>query len=110
MVTAEEAWFLTAEERGNDSTGIDRRRGDGTAWTTGNVVTPLIHGSTYFNRLYQEIVSLGPGGLVWFADWRGDADERLVGPGSELGGVLVEAVGRGVDVRGLVWRSHPDEE
>src|SRR5918997_2546503 len=47
----------------------------------------------------------------WFltADERGDADERLVGPGTELGEVLVRLARRGVHVRGLVWRSHPDQ-
>jgi hypothetical protein len=27
-------WFLTADERGNDSTAIDRRHPDGLAWTS----------------------------------------------------------------------------
>ena len=36
--------------------------------------------------------------------------QRLAGPGTELGSVLSEAVRRGVDVRGLIWRSHPDQE
>ena len=44
-----------------------------------------------------------------FADWRGDADEQLAGPGTEIGRVLRELSRRGVDVRGLVWRSHPDQ-
>ena len=29
-------WFLSAAERGNPATEIDRRHGDGTAWTEGN--------------------------------------------------------------------------
>ena len=42
-----------------------------------------------------------------FTDWQGDADERLTGePGSEVVEVLGRADERGVDVRGLVWRSH----
>ena len=39
-----EDWFLTQGERGNDATEIDRRRGDGTAWTHGNDVRVLVHG------------------------------------------------------------------
>jgi phosphatidylserine/phosphatidylglycerophosphate/cardiolipin synthase-like enzyme len=105
-----EPWFLNAEERGNAASEIDRRRGDGRGWTEGNAVTPLIHGATYFARLHRQLSSLSPGDQVWFLDWRGDAGQRLAGPGTELGSVLVEAVRRGVDVRGLVWRSHPDQE
>ena len=44
-------WFLTADERGNLDTDIDRRRGDGRAWTEGNAVEALVHGATYFRRL-----------------------------------------------------------
>lgn len=44
---------------------------------------------------------------MFFTDWQGDADERLTGePGSEVVEVLGRADERGVDVRGLVWRSH----
>ena len=105
-----EQWFLKAEERGNAVSEIDRRRGDGQGWTEGNAVSPLIHGADYFARLHQELSGLGPGDQVWFLDWRGDAGQRLAGPGTELGSVLAGAVRRGVDVRGLVWRSHPDRE
>jgi phosphatidylserine/phosphatidylglycerophosphate/cardiolipin synthase-like enzyme len=44
---------------------------------------------------------------VYLTDWQGDADERLAGPGSEIARVLADAAGRSVDVRGLLWRSHP---
>jgi phosphatidylserine/phosphatidylglycerophosphate/cardiolipin synthase-like enzyme len=106
---AAQRWFLAADERGNPSSRIDRRRGDGLAWTDGNIVTPLIHGATYFGRLYHELSALGRGEQVWFLDWRGDAGQRLAGEGTELGSALRDAVQRGVDVRGLVWRSHPDQ-
>ena len=109
MATSER-WFLTAEERGNAASAIDRRRRDGLGWTEGNTVTPLVHGATYFARLHAELSSLGHGDQFWFLDWRGDAGQRLAGTGTELGSVLAEAARRGVDVRGLVWRSHPDEE
>src|SRR5690242_16160056 len=103
-------WFLTPAERGNAATRIDRRAGENRAWTERNLVTPLVHGATYFERLHSAISSLDRGDRVWFFDWRGDADERLAGPGTELGQTLVSAIRRGVDVRGLVWRSHPDQE
>ena len=109
MTAVPHPWFLTTDERGNRDTEIDRRRGDGRAWTDGNAVEALIHGATYFRRLHDELTSLEEGAWVHFTDWRGDADERLVGPGTELGDVLVDLARRGVHVRGLVWRSHPDQ-
>src|SRR5215210_1214975 len=102
----QEEWFLTPEERGNPSTGVDRRRGDGRAWTQGNRVEALVHGRTYFARLHAALAGLERGDLLHFTDWRGDADERLDGAGTELGAVLEGLVRKGVTVRGLVWRSH----
>ena len=101
-------WFLTASERGNPATSIDRRRGDRPAWTEGNQVRPLVHGATYYPRLLAALRGLRKGDLVGIADWRGDTDELLDGQGTELGKVLAELAGRGVQVRGLLWRSHPD--
>jgi phosphatidylserine/phosphatidylglycerophosphate/cardiolipin synthase-like enzyme len=103
-------WFLTAAERGNDATDVDRRHTDGAAWTTGNLVRPLVHGRTYFRSLHHELCALSKGDLLLFTDWRGDPDERLDGPGTELGTTLAGLASAGVDVRGLVWRSHPDQE
>src|SRR5262249_52311456 len=102
-------WFLTRAERGNDATDIDRRHGTGEAWTTGNDVEFLIDGATYFARLYESLTRATRGDVVFFTDWRGDADERIDGPGSEIAGVLSDCASRGVDVRGLVWRSHSDK-
>ena len=103
-------WFLTAEERGNPDTDIDADRDDGSAWTEGNHVRALVHGAEYFRCLLDTLKGLGRGDLVLLTDWRGDGDERLDGnPGSELATVLVDLVERGVDVRGLVWRSHPHQ-
>ncbi len=105
---SEADWFLTRDERGNRSTTIDTRADGDLAWTTGNAVRPLIHGHSYFARLAEELRTVGSGDAVWILDWRGDADERL--DGSSLGKLLVDAIRRGADVRGLVWRSHPDQE
>ena len=80
-----EDWFLTGDERGNPSTLIDVRRGDGTAWTTGNRVEVLVDGAEYFRALHGVLCALGRGDWVHFADWEGDADERLCGPGTEVG-------------------------
>ena len=100
-------WLLTASERGNPRTRVDGTHPDGRAWSEGNLVRPLIHGATYFAELFERIEATRSGDLVLFTDWQGDADERLTGdPGSEIAEVLGRADQRGVDVRGLVWRSH----
>jgi hypothetical protein len=55
-------WFLTRDERGNPSTSIDRGGDPGLAWTTGNAVTPLLHGRSYFSRLAEELRTEHRGG------------------------------------------------
>jgi len=102
-------WFLTASERGNPSTRLDSRHAGDVAWTEGNLVRPLIHGAAYFLELHHRVSRMQDGDLLMFADWRGDPDERLTGdPGTEVGTVFAGAARRGVDVRGLLWRSHWD--
>lgn len=104
---ADADWFLSLDERGDPWASADRRTGSDLAWTTGNDVTPLLHGREYFARLAEELRTVTSGDAVWVLDWRGDADERVAG--TTLGALLVDAIGRGADVRGLVWRSHPDQ-
>src|SRR5262249_39503320 len=87
-----DSWFLSAEERDNSASEIDRRRGDGLGWTEGNSVTPLVHGATYFARLHTELSRMGRGDEVWFLDWRGDATQRLAGDDTELGSTLSQAL------------------
>jgi phosphatidylserine/phosphatidylglycerophosphate/cardiolipin synthase-like enzyme len=100
-------WLLTQPERGNPATRLDDRHPGENAWSEGNLVRPLIHGATYFAELYERLEATRAGDLVFFTDWQGDADERLTGEaGSEVAEVLGRADERGVDVRGLVWRSH----
>ena len=100
-------WLLTQPERGNPETRLDAQHPGDQAWSEGNLVRPLIHGATYFAELHERIEATRAGDLVFFTDWQGDADERLTGePGSEVAEVLGRADERGVDVRGLVWRSH----
>ena len=108
-LSTEQRWLLSAEERGNQASEIDRRRGDGRGWTEGNAVVPLVHGVSYFAALHRELSLVGPGDQVWFLDWRGDVSQRLAGHGTELGSVMTQALGSGADVRALVWRSHPDQ-
>ncbi len=103
-------WLLTASERGNPGTVLDDRHEGDQAWSTGNLVRPLVHGASYFPALHDAVEATRPGDLVLFTDWQGDADERLTGePGSEVVEVFGRADERGVDVRGLVWRSHLDQ-
>jgi phosphatidylserine/phosphatidylglycerophosphate/cardiolipin synthase-like enzyme len=103
------AWFLSPLERGNPASEIDRRRGGDVAYTEGNDVRVLVHGAEYFARLLAVLEDLPEGAWIHFTDWRGDPDERLDGPDTEIARVLARIAERGVHVRGLVWRSHPDE-
>ena len=71
---------------------------------------PLVHGATYFAELLRCIGELRRGDLLLFTDWRGDPDQLLTGdPDSTVSQALCEAARRGVDVRGLIWRSHLDK-
>lgn len=85
-------WFLPATER---------------PWTSGNLVIPRLHGVDYFARLLEVIGSTQAGDQVLFTDWRGDADERMAEDGPTVAELMCDAACRGVDVRALMWRSHP---
>jgi phosphatidylserine/phosphatidylglycerophosphate/cardiolipin synthase-like enzyme len=100
-------WLLSAAERGNPATAIDAGHDGGRAWTVGNLVRVHVDGAAYFERLYQLLSGLGPGDWVYLTDWRIDATRQLAGRGSELGPLLAGLARRGVEVRGLLWRSHP---
>ena len=89
-----EQWLLPASER---------------PWSVGNRVTPLVHGATYFARLAEVVGATQPGDLVWFTDWRGDADQLLTADGPTVAELFAAAATRGVDVRALLWRSHSDK-
>ncbi len=109
-MTDPSSWLLTKAERANPATLLDDQHPGDRAWSEGNLVKPLIHGAVYFRALYDAIEATRDGDLLFFTDWQGDADEQLIGePGSEVVEVLSRADERGVDVRGLVWRSHLDQ-
>ena len=103
-----DGWFLTAGERGNPATAVDRRRGDGLAWSTGNQVSLPMHGREYFAELAARIPDMQAGDLLLFTDWRGDPDQLTAADGPAVSRLLCAAAGRGVLVRGLIWRSHLD--
>jgi phosphatidylserine/phosphatidylglycerophosphate/cardiolipin synthase-like enzyme len=100
-------WFLSTKERGNPAAATDGRTEPGLAWTVDNKVEPLIHGATYFSRLIGRLSTLGAGDQVLLVDWRGDDDELLSPRGPRLGECLSSLASRGVEIRGLLWRSHP---
>ena len=108
QLTKRTDWFLTVEERGNPATTLDRHH-PGTSWSEGNLVVALAHGHQYFERLHEVLGLTVAGDLVLFTDWRGDLEERLSGVGTEVVAVLRGLATRGVLVRGLIWRSHPDQ-
>ena len=100
-------WLLSKRERGNAQTRIDDAHPTDTAWSEGNEVRPLVHGATYFAELCERLGATRQGDLVLFTDWEGNADQRLTDASdSTIVEVLGSASERGVDVRGLVWRSH----
>ncbi|WP_405488900.1 phospholipase D-like domain-containing protein [Nocardia sp. NBC_00511] len=101
-------WLLSAAERGNRATRLDRRHPDGAAWTTGNEVRPLVHGVSYFAELVRCVQLLRAGDLLLFTDWRGDPDQAMSPHGIDISNLLCAAATRGVVVKGLVWRSHLD--
>ncbi len=94
-------WFLTSAQRGNPDWDLP-------AWSEGNEAEALVHGATYFDRLVTEVEALGPGDHLFFADWRGDADERLRENGPTVAELFRAAAERGVLVKGLMWRSYPN--
>lgn len=94
-------WFLTARERGNPASDLR-------LFTTGNHVEALVDGARYFTHLYDSLMTATAGDHVYLLEFRGDKDELLAGPGSEVGRVLGAAAERGVHVFGLLWRSHPE--
>ena len=107
-----DAWLLTHRERGNPATRLDAGHEDGTAWSGGNLVRPLVHGAVYFAELVACIGGMQAGDLLLFTDWRGDADQLLdaAEPATgTLSQLLCAAARRGVLVRGLLWRSHLDQ-
>jgi phosphatidylserine/phosphatidylglycerophosphate/cardiolipin synthase-like enzyme len=87
-------WFLPERDR---------------PWTAGNLVVPHVHGAEYFARLVQVVEATLEGDRIFFTDWRGDADELLAEGGPTIGDLLADAASRGVEVRGLLWRSHSDK-
>jgi phosphatidylserine/phosphatidylglycerophosphate/cardiolipin synthase-like enzyme len=86
-------WFLPRAER---------------AWSSGNLVIPRVHGAAYFARLAEVVGEACHGDEIYFTDWRGDADQLMTAAGPSIGQLLCDAAGRGVQVRGLLWRSHSD--
>ena len=100
-------WLLSQRGRANPWTRVDDGPPGQHAWSEGNEVRPLVHGATYFAELAGRIDATEPGDLVLFTDWQGDADQLMTDdPDDHIVNVLGRADERGVDVRGLVWRSH----
>jgi phosphatidylserine/phosphatidylglycerophosphate/cardiolipin synthase-like enzyme len=86
-------WFLPSKER---------------PWSSGNLVTPRVHGAEYFARLIEVVTRARAGDEVFFTDWRGDGDELLRDGGPTVAELFCDAARRGVRVRALLWRSHSD--
>jgi phosphatidylserine/phosphatidylglycerophosphate/cardiolipin synthase-like enzyme len=100
-------WFLSADERGTRGTGGNESVRPDLAWTVGNRVEPLVHGASYFSQLADCLSKLSAGDQVLLTGWRADGDELLCPGGPRLAGLLFDLATRGVEIRGLLWRSHP---
>ena len=94
--------FSPTAERGNPASQLP-------AWCEGNRVQALIHGSSYFDQLATEVEALTRGDYLFFTDWRGDPDQKLRDAGPTIAELFSAAAGRGVVVKGLMWRSHLDK-
>ena len=57
--------------------------------------------------MHRALCDTRRGDQVYLADFRGDTEELLDGPGTSVGEVLAELAARGVLVFGLIWRSQP---
>ena len=101
MEPREHPWFLTAAERGNPATRLR-------PWTHGNRVDVLVDGRAYFAALADVVEATGPGDHVYVVDWRGDPGQLVRDDGPTVSELLAAAAARGVQVKGLVWRSHLD--
>ncbi|PRY20121.1 phospholipase D family protein [Pseudosporangium ferrugineum] len=96
-----EDWVLTRAERGNAATDLP-------PWSDDNLVSVHVHGAAYFDRLVNVVEAMASGDLLLFTDWRGDPDQLLRPDGPTVAELLSAAARRGVQVKGLVWRSHLD--
>lgn len=101
-------WLLTPAERDNPATGLDRVNPSGTAWSRGNLATPLLDGAEYFRRLRGELADVQAGDQVYFAVWVGDPAEELDESGSSVGSELCRALRAGASVHALFWQPYVD--
>ena len=83
-------WFLAASERGNPATEIDRRHGDGTAWTEGNDGAVLSTAPSTSPGCTRCCATRAPGDWVYFTDWQGDPDEGSPDPAPRSASVIAE--------------------
>jgi hypothetical protein len=70
-VSSPRAWFLSSKEWGNPHAELYAGAAGGAAWASGNRVTPLVDGATYFARLCAELRTAGPG--IGSSSWTGEA-------------------------------------
>ena len=95
-------WFLGEGERANRGhrpAGFHHRQPGHSRWSTAALLRPAVRRAQRDRATATRSTSL---------DFRGDLDERLAGPGTEVGEVLGAAAHRGVEVFGLLWRSQPE--
>jgi phospholipase D1/2 len=99
-------WFLTEQELTDSRGGAPRN--DLAVFTSGNAVTSYTVPNEYFNAVYDDLSASGAGDRVLMASWdsalvplKPDADPT--GATTGFHDVFADVVGRGGDVKMLVW-------
>ena len=87
---------------------IDAIRLLGSAWTSGNLVAPLVDGKAYMKNLYDELQNLKKPAAVLLAGWQFTPNLGLEGPDSpsrktQLLQALRDVIGRGCSLLVLAW-------
>jgi phosphatidylserine/phosphatidylglycerophosphate/cardiolipin synthase-like enzyme len=76
-------------------------------YTRGNIVKPLVDGQVVMAAVNAAFLATGSSDhYIYITGWRIDANTRLLGalvPTSEVLDVIINAIGRGVEVRALFW-------
>ncbi|GAB3292099.1 phospholipase D-like domain-containing protein [Parasphingorhabdus pacifica] len=101
-------WLLTAAERGNPATELDRREADDAAWSVENQVQLLVDGQEYFHLLRAELADTTAGDQVYVSAFIGDPAQRLEASQPSIGAECARALDAGVIVRGLFWCPYLD--
>ncbi len=103
-------WFLTDAEIQAARGGAESADRGFPAFTSGNLVQPLIDGEEMMRALHDDVAATGDGDFINFTGWRMDRRLNLVptegaGSSSTVGDLWTSAIHRGVVSRTLLWEA-----